>query len=366
MSRVLIAGGGKIGSLIARLLGSEPDYVVYLVDSDKATLQKNAQHFPPSIHQETLNIEKNETTIQWLQKHNIEAIISCLPYYQNFQIAELASQLNLHYFDLTEDTRVRDRVEEISQIATTAFVPHCGVAPGFINIVAHSLIQDFETVDRVKLRSGALPTLTSNPLGYAITWSIDGLINQYGNPCYGLENGKIKTFRPLSEIETLELEGTRYEAFHTSGGTGSLIHTYEGKINQLNYKTIRYPGHADRMRFLLNDLQLNQDRETLKTILQRCIPTTFQDQVIVYVSVTGIIHQQLVEKTFYQVIHPMKLFEQNWLAIQISTACCAAAVIDTVLMNISQYEGFIRQETFSLKEILNNRFGIHLRKTSFI
>ena len=178
----------------------------------------------------------------------------------------------------------------------------------------------------------------------------------------GWKKGKPSIFNPLSGLETLELEGTTYEAFHTSGGVGSLINTYEGQVNTLNYKTLRYPGHAEKMRFLMHDLSLNQDRETLKKILQHTIPITFQDKAVVYVSVTGSINQQFIEKTFYKVFYPVKLFEQNWLAIQASTACSAAAVVDTVLMNISQYEGFICQEYFTLKDILNNRFGEYLRQ----
>ncbi len=359
MTNILVAGAGKIGCLIARLLASENDYSVLLIDTNTTSLKENTKHFPNTIHCETLDIQ-DKKVLAWIKTHNIDAIVSCLPYHQNFRAAELAHELNLHYFDLTEDTRIKDVIRELAKTAHSAFVPHCGIAPGFINIAAHSLIQDFDTVDTVKLRSGALPIYTSNALGYAITWSIDGLINQYGNLCHGLENGKLSIFKPLTGLETIELEGTSYEAFHTSGGIGSLIHTYEGQVNTLNYKTLRYPGHAEKMRFLMHDLSLNQDRQMLKKILQRTIPVTFQDKVIVYVNATGMINQQLTEKTFYKVIYPGKLFEQNWLAIQMGTACSAAAVVDTVLTHINQYEGFICQEYFTLKDILNNRFGRHL------
>ena len=361
MANVLVTGAGKIGCLIARLLASENDYTVSLIDINGAALKENTKHFPDIIHYEIFDIQDKKAN-DWIKAHAIDTIVSCLPYHQNFRAAELAHQLKLHYFDLTEDTRIKDTIRELAKTTNTVFVPHCGLAPGFVNIAAHSLIQDFDTVETVKLRTGALPLYAGNALGYAITWSIDGLINQYGNLCHGLENGKITTFKPLTGLETVELEGTAYEAFHTSGGVGSLIHTYESKVNTLNYKTLRYPGHAEKMRFLMNDLLLNQDRETLKKILQHAIPATFQDKVIIYVSVTGTISQQLTEKTFYKVIQPGKLFEQNWLAIQIGTACSAAAVIDTVLTHISKYEGFICQERFTLKDILKNRFGSYLNQ----
>jgi saccharopine dehydrogenase-like NADP-dependent oxidoreductase len=359
MTHILIAGAGKIGSLIARLLSSVDNYSIYLIDANSKTLKENTKHFPNNVQRETFDVE-SENASSWVQQQAFDAVVSCLPYQQNFRVAELARQLHLHYFDLTEDAKMKDLILQLSEKGSTAFVPHCGLAPGLINIAAHSLIQDFETVDTVKLRTGALPVYTSNTLGYAITWSIDGLINQYATTCYGLEKCKITAFKPLGGLETLELDGITYEAFHTSGGIGSLIHTYEGKVNTLNYKTLRYPGHAEKMRFLMQDLQLNKCRDTLKRILQDAIPSTFQDKVVLYVSVTGKINQQFTEKTFYKVIHPSKLFDQSWLAIQTGTACSAAAVVDTVLSNISKYEGFIAQESFTLKDILNNRFGMHL------
>ena len=189
MINVLVTGAGKIGSLIARLLASGNEYTVSLVDVNSASLKENTKHFPDTIHCETLDIQDKKAA-DWIKAHNIEAIVSCLPYHQNFRAAELAHELTLHYFDLTEDTRIKDVIRELAKTATTAFVPHCGLAPGFINIAAHSLMQDFDTVDTVKLRSGALPIYAGNALGYAITWSIDGLINQYGNLCYGLEKGQ--------------------------------------------------------------------------------------------------------------------------------------------------------------------------------
>lgn len=359
MTQILIAGAGKIGALIAQLLGSVEDYSIHLIDVSSAILQEHTQHFPSQIHCETFDI-RSKNAEKWLQKRGFEAIVSCLPYHQNFQVAALAKKLRMHYFDLTEDFRIRDLILQLSETSNTVFVPHCGLAPGLINIAARSLIQDFEVVDIVKLRTGALPVYTSHALGYAITWSIDGLINQYGNICHGLENGKITNLKPLGGLETLELSGDTYEGFHTSGGVGSLILTYEGKVNTLNYKTLRYPGHAEKMRFLMQDLKLNKQRDTLKEILQDAIPSTFQDKVVLYVSVSGIINQQYIEKTFYKVLHPTKLFDQHWLAIHAGTACSAAAVIDIVLSNVSQYEGFIRQESFMLKDIFNNRFGKYL------
>src|SRR5690606_38815715 len=102
----------------------------------------------------------------------------------------------LHYFDLTEDTKVTAEVKRIAKDAKTAFVPQCGLAPGFISIAAHHLMKKFDSVETVKMRVGALPENTSNALKYSLTWSTDGLINEYGNPCYAIEHKRQVELRP--------------------------------------------------------------------------------------------------------------------------------------------------------------------------
>ena len=135
------------------------------------------------------------------------------------------------------------------------------------------------------MRVGALPVHPSNALKYSLTWSTDGLINEYGNVCYGIENGVKTALRPLEGYETIEVDGLLYEAFNTSGGLGTLADTYAGKVQTMNYKTLRYPGHCDKIHFLMNDLKLNQQRETLKHLLENAVPKTDQDVVLIYASV---------------------------------------------------------------------------------
>src|SRR6185312_1733843 len=127
-----------------------------------------------------------------------------------------------NYFDLTEDTKTASAVTELSQHATTAFVPQCGLAPGFISIVANQLMQHFPSLDSVKMRVGALPINISNALQYSLTWSTDGLINEYGNLCQGIVNGKEVQLLPLDDLEEIKIDGLTYEAFNTSGAIRSL------------------------------------------------------------------------------------------------------------------------------------------------
>lgn len=357
MRHVLVIGAGKIGSLITFLLASSGDYVVHLAD-----IQQDNKHVKrlgnlTNFKYVNLNASDEAAVSAYIKEHKIAAIISSLPYYCNIPIAKVAAANSIHYFDLTEDVETTEVVLEIAKQSAGTFVPQCGLAPGFISIIANHLMQNFPTLDTVKMRVGALPINISNALQYSLTWSTDGLINEYGNQCYGVENGKEVLLQPLEGLEKIKIDGLTYEAFNTSGGIGSLAQTYNGKVKHLSYKTIRYPGHCNKIKFLMNDLKLNEDRETLKHIFERAIPKTYQDVVLVYVSVTGMQDEQLIEENYVKKFYPKKLGNQRWSAIQLTTAAGICAVVDLVLSTPEKYRGFVRQEEFSFDDLIKNRFG---------
>ena len=211
-------------------------------------------------------------------------------------------------------------------------MPQCGLAPGFISIAANELITHFDELRSVRMRVGALPQHPNNVLKYSLTWSTEGLINEYGNPCLAIADGRLVEAAPLEGLEEIEIDGTLYEAFNTSGGLGSLGETYGERCEQMNYKTIRYPGHCEQMRLLMNDLKLNQDRATLKRILENAVPQTLQDVVIVYVAVSGRQDGELREENYVNKIYPQEILGRLWSAIQVTTAAGITAVVDLVLV----------------------------------
>ena len=162
---------------------------------------------------------------------------------------------------------------------------------------------------------------------------------------------------PLEGLEEIEIDGTLYEAFNTSGGLGSLAETHGIGVESMNYKTIRYPGHCAQMRLLMNDLKLNHDRATLKRILENAVPQTLQDVVIVYAAVTGTQEGELREENYVNKVYPQLIAGRLWSAIQVTTAAGITAVVDLVLQHPGEYAGFIAQERFRLGAILANRFG---------
>jgi saccharopine dehydrogenase-like NADP-dependent oxidoreductase len=358
MHRVLILGAGKIGALISGLLAESGSYRVQLADVDGAAAESVVRaHGANHLSSYALDATQGPALEKHLAEHPVDAVISSLPYYCNVVVAEAARKAHTHYFDLTEDVEVTRAVRAIAVGANEAFVPQCGLAPGFISIAAAELITHFDTLRAVKLRVGALPQHPNNVLKYSLTWSTDGLINEYGNPCQAISDGRLLEVAPLEGLEEIELDGTLYEAFNTSGGLGSLAETHGKHIESMNYKTIRYPGHCEQMRLLMNDLKLNHDRGTLKHILENAVPQTLQDVVIVYAAVTGTQDGQLREENYVNKVYPQVIAGRLWSAIQVTTAAGITAVVDLVLEKKGRYQGFIAQEEFRLTDILANRFG---------
>ena len=358
MRDILVLGAGKIGALISGLLAESGSYGVQLVDARAgAAADVAGAHGLDTIAAFDFDASDQATLTKHVRQYNPKAIVSGLPYYCNVSVAEVARAEGLHYFDLTEDVTVTEAVRSIADGAKEVFASQCGLAPGFISIVANELIQHFDTLKSVKLRVGALPQHPNNVLKYSLTWSTDGVINEYGNLCKAIVDGDEIDVLPLEGLEEIEIDGKLYEAFNTSGGLGSLGETYGDSVRTMNYKTIRYPGHCEQMRLLMNGLKLNHDRDTLKRILEDSVPQTLQDVVIIYAAVTGYQDGELREENYVNKIYPEVVAGRLWSAIQITTAAGICSVIDLVLSDPGSYQGFVAQEQFRLEDILSNRFG---------
>jgi saccharopine dehydrogenase-like NADP-dependent oxidoreductase len=236
-------------------------------------------------------------------------------------------------------------------------IPQCGLAPGFISIVAADLASRFDRLDSVRMRVGALPAYPSNALNYNLTWNTEGVINEYIEPCEAIVDGRRVEVPALEEREEFALDGVLYEAFNTSGGLGTLCETLEGKVRTLNYRTIRYPGHAAIMKALLHDLRLADRRDVLKDILENAVPATMQDVVIIFVTVAGWREGRLVQETYARKIYSAKIGGHLRSAIQITTASSLVAMLDLLAQGVLPQRGFVKQEEVSLDAFLANRFG---------
>jgi saccharopine dehydrogenase-like NADP-dependent oxidoreductase len=354
LTRVLVLGSGKIGTAIAELLAETGDYRVTVADQNPRSLTR-----PAALGIETLAVEVEDFAALHAAIQGHDAVLSACPYHLTPAIAEAARQCGAHYFDLTEDVESTRRVKRMAAEADTAFVPQCGLAPGFISIVAHDLCRRFDVLHSVHMRVGALPQYPSNALKYNLTWSTDGLINEYCNPCEAIVDGTLREVMPLEGDEAFALDGVSYEAFNTSGGLGTLCETLAGKVRNLDYKTVRYPGHRDIVRLLIQDLRLGERRHILKDVLETAIPITHQDVVLIFVTVSGIQDGQLRQESFARKIYSKPINGRTWSAIQVTTAAGICAMLDLMRDGRLPNHGFVRQEQAGLDDFLANRFGRH-------
>jgi saccharopine dehydrogenase-like NADP-dependent oxidoreductase len=353
MKRVAVIGGGKIGSMIVDLLSGTGDYEVTVADRSREALDRLETH--ATVERVQLDITDADALERLLAGKF--AVLSAAPYHLTTRIARAAKAQGAHYLDLTEDVASTRIVKELAADAKTAFIPQCGLAPGFITIVAYDLAKRFDTLQDVRMRVGALPKYPANALNYNLTWSTDGVINEYCEPCEAIVNGQLREVPPLEECEEFALDGVTYEAFNTSGGLGTLCETLKGKVKNLNYRTIRYPGHAAIMKALLNDLRLRDRRDVLKDILENALPATLQDVVIVFVTVSGRKRGRLIQETYANKIYAKEIGGITRSAIQITTAAGICTVLDMLADGSLPARGFVRQEDISLEKFLANRFG---------
>jgi saccharopine dehydrogenase-like NADP-dependent oxidoreductase len=350
--RITLLGAGHIGQTIARLLSHSGDYEVTVVDRSAAALAKLATE---PVQTRVADTAAPQDLLASLRGQ--DAVINALPYHLATLAATQALEAGCHYFDLTEDVAATRAIKALAEGASTAFMPQCGLAPGFIGIVAHHLAKSFDSVHEVKMRVGALPAFPTNSLKYNLTWSVDGLINEYCHPCEAIRDGRNIEVLALEGLEHFSLDGTEYEAFNTSGGLGTLCETWAGKVQTLDYKSVRYPGHRNLMKLLLEELQLNKDTETLKDIMRKSIPSTMQDVVLVFVTVSGLREGSLVQEVFARKIFADRNETAPLSAIQITTAAGVCAAVDLFREGHLPQRGFLRQEQVELPAFLANRFG---------
>ena len=356
MHRVLLLGAGKIGRMIARLLVDSGDYEVIVGDVSPGALTRVARQ--SGVDTVAIDVESSRLAEAIA---GCEIVISALSFYHNRRVAEAALAAGASYFDVTEDVETTRLVREIATRAGDGqiFMPQCGLAPGFISIVAQHLTGRFDKLDAVRMRVGALPLFPTGALKYNLTWSTDGLINEYCNPCDAIHDSRRVELLPLEGYEEFLLDGVLYEAFNTSGGLGTLCETLNGRVRELNYKTVRYIGHCRPVSLLVHDLRLSERRDVLKEILEGAVPVTFQDLVVTFCTVTGWQDRQLVQISDARKVYHRRISGENWSAIQITTAAGVCSAVDLFVTGHLPRRGFVRQEQIDFDAFLANRFGRH-------
>lgn len=348
MKKILTLGLGKVGTLVATLLSK---------DFEVTGMDKQAPHYDQDFPFEVLKGDVSDTDFMENLMKGFDAVVSALPYFLNKPIAKIAHDQGKHYFDLTEDVDTTNYIRDLAKTSKGVMAPQCGLAPGLIGIVGADLTKDFTKLRDIELRVGALPRYPNGLLAYSFTWSPAGVINEYLNDAEAIHNGVRKMMPSLDGLEYINIEGQEFEAFTTSGGLGTMCETFEGKVDTLNYKTMRYPGHAKLMRFLMYELIMKEDKRQLEDILTIAKPPVKEDVVLVYAAVEGWKGEKVFRNEYYRAFHPIKIDGQHWRAISWTTAASLVAVIEMVANGSLPNKGFIKQEEIPFEDFLNTRNG---------
>ena len=347
MNRIAVLGLGKVGTLAAELLHTAGFAVTGFDVREKRTVLP----FPAEI------ADFGDTGGLAARLDGFDAVLSCLPYHLNIGVSTAAHAAGIHYFDLTEDVPTTRHIIALSETARGLMAPQCGLAPGFVGIVGASLIDRFETCRSCRMRVGALPQHPTGLMGYSFNWSPEGVVNEYLNDCEVLEDGEIKMVSPMEWREKVYIGGVELEAFTTSGGLGTMCQTYLGRVPNIDYKTMRYPGHMELMNFFFHELLMRDRRKEAGEILVHAKPPVDDDVVYIHVSAEGVIDGRLSRLEFVRRYLPIELAGKQRTAIAWTTASSAVAVIEMARDGELPARGFLKQEDIDLNRFLTKQFG---------
>jgi len=346
----LIIGYGGVGALIAVMLR---DIGMKVTALD----QRKPAQLPKGINFIAGDVTDSKAMDNILKNH--DAVISCLPFHLTLLVAKAAHKAGIYYFDPTEDVKTTEVVQKLAKNSAKTMVPQCGLAPGIIGIIGAHLAAKFDegTLRYLKMRVGALPQNPTGQLGYAGNWSLEGLVHEYIADCDVIANGQRQKISPLRNHEVLRIDGMEYEAFTTSGGLGTMTETFAGKVETLDYKSIRYPGHLAGVRMLMEDLRFRDDPDDLVKRLGYALPPDDEDRVLIHVSAQGAVQGRLQTKILVAEYDPVIIADKIRPAILWTTAASIAAVVEMVSRKDLPQKGFVKQEDIPLPAFLKTTYG---------
>lgn len=341
---IFIAGSGGIGEAAALLLREWCEFELTLILGDISDVNlAKARAFVTEGSARTTPVETVVMPADGISDEmkaafqRSDVLLDCSPGGQAPRMARYAVDFKMHYANLTEYVAETDAIIEIAKNAETGFVLQTGLAPGFINVLAMKLYGEFvqnhqsESVERVAMKVGALTAHAHAPHFYGFTWSPIGVATEYVKNSRVIRDYKITERPALSDREKIIIGARTYEADLTSGGAADLPEYFEGKARQLDYKTLRYPGHYDWVESV--EKKLPKDGElpaNLEKVMLERIPSVEDDLVLVHASVDGFDskgRRRMIEKAYF--VEPLKLNDKHIRAIQTTTAAplCESAMI---------------------------------------
>jgi len=354
--RIVIVGAGRAGMSIAHVLGSDQRYAITLVEPVEEVVTKARSIGFDVVKQSGTNSTAMESLLA-----DASAVVVAAPDFVACPVANAAVVAGCHYLDLSENSKIATEIESIASGAAGVFVPGCGLAPGYISTIVNDVLKQSGDNSKIRVFAGVLPVHRTNRLGYGNMWSIDGLVTEYTNPCNVIVSGRREKVPPLSELETVVIDGTPYEAFTTAGSLDNLAGSLEGSVNSLVFKTLRYTGHLDYIKLLIDDLGLGDRLDTFKNVLQNGLPVIENDMVIL-----GVVAKVKRQVDTYYRTHESSHFQRicskrhenghQESAVSRVTAAHTCSVIDLLWDDLADHSGLLHPEEISLDMLRTSRF----------
>ncbi len=298
----LVIGAGMMGSAMAYDLAHSPGVdLVLLADINEERAQQVASSIGGNVKACRIDTNNMKDVIQLMRQANVA--IGATSYTHNVGLTKAAIEAKIHFCDLGGNMDVvyeQMKLNDLARAANVLILPNCGLAPGMACVIAAGGAKKFDTVNAIHIRVGGLPQHPQPPLNYQLVFSAEGLINEYLEPAEAIRNGELQQLESMTDLEDLEFPPpfNKLEAFNTSGGISTLTGMYKGKINNLDYKTIRYKGHCEKFKMLL-DLgfasaepimvgnSVRTARELFEEMLRRKLPANGPDVVLTRVTIKG-------------------------------------------------------------------------------
>ena len=364
-----IAGSGGIGQAAGLILAesSKIDSTIYFGDISENALRSASKFVNEGsdkmreVHSILMPNDGTNTALENVLK-KCDVILDCLPGSQAPRLAQMALDYDCHYANLTEYVDETNQIMELAKNAKRGFALQTGLAPGFINVLACRLYEDFKAsyetdmLEEMTMKVGALSDHAPSPHFYAFTWSPIGVATEYIKDALVVKDFKTSTIPSLSQPETIIIDGQEYEDNFTSGGAADLPQAFDGKVKNLHYKTLRHPGHYSWVKSIINNLEDTESKiKILEEAMLNTIGSVEDDNVIVYSSVQGKDKNgrlRRLEKSYK--IMPSQVGKKTLRAIQSTTAAplCEMAV----MMVKKDLKGVILQSQIDTESFLNGEF----------
>jgi len=337
--KILVLGAGRMGhGAVFDLIHNSPAVEsVTVADFDMAKAEAVAVSVGGNITAKQIDASNYDDIVELFRGH--DSVISCVNYWYNVSLSKAAIEVGANFCDLGGNNYIVDEQLALDAEANSAginIIPDCGLAPGMVSILAMHGAAKFEKVDEIHIRVGGLPQHPQPPLNYQLVFSVEGLINEYIEVARVIRDGKIVEVDSMTELESLEFAGfPPLEAFQTSGGTSTLPDTFLGNIKELDYKTIRYAGHCDKFKTMIDlglcsseemvvDFQKVKPRKVFGELLQKHLPADGPDYVLVRVDFVGSQNGE-TKKLRYDIVD--KLDEQTGMSAMMRTTAFPASII---------------------------------------